>query len=117
MTVKIGNYEIDHILEAGFVESSKVAIPNWVNQFPEIDANIWSRSILQVEYIIRADETLKRNLYGLFISHALISLDDTTYGISSTTAWINSWEQVWDDRTKMWRITMEIYVATYIHSP
>ena len=44
MTVTIEDVTIDVIIDFNSEEANNVAVPNWLNEDPDIDANVWSKT-------------------------------------------------------------------------
>ena len=110
MTVTLDGNEMDIVLNAEVREDKSVTIPDWINQNPELDTNVWNKKVIKIIYIIRTTDALKWILDQLLTGHTLKTLSDTTYSLSGNV-WVLSIEAEYEGHTnwsKPWRIRLEL---------
>ena len=96
----------DFILEFGADEASNVAIPEWINQDPEIDTNVWSKEKEIITYTLKVTESERNTLRTSFLKHTLVKLTDGMYGISNEDVWMASMDE--DGYSHFWIVTIDI---------
>ena len=112
MTVTIDGNPLIHIIDTNFVEISQVSVPDWINENPELDTNIWSKKPFSIVYIARVTDAIKWALDQLLVAHNSITLIDTIYSINDSV-WIRSINARWEgniDYTSPWLLEIELIV-------
>jgi hypothetical protein len=102
------------ILDFGASQSCDVAVPDWVNQSPSIDTNIWSKSKEVIMYSVRLSDVGLGKLRTLQTTHTLIDYNDSVYGKSSKHVWINNADATWDGEnnwTLPWKVVITLILV------
>ena len=109
-SVTVNYFDNDYIIDTSFPESSTISIPNWINQLPEINTNVWSKKTLKATYVMRVTDAEKWALDQLLISAITYTLTDIIYGIDSEY-WIYSISSTWEghnDYILPWKIEINL---------
>lgn len=74
--VTIGAFSPDFILSFSKAVTNSVAIPEWLNQLPIIDTNVYNREVTKLQYTFRASDKDKYTVDKMLLAHTLINLTD-----------------------------------------
>lgn len=115
-SIYINDVAYDHIIDTAFSESKTVATPEWINQDPELDTNIWSKKPLIIIYTSRVTDAEKWALDQLLIAHQQTYMEDDTYNIYASV-WVRSINSTWEgdvDYSNPWLIEIELVVVSML---
>ena len=109
LIISLDGIGLDFVLNLDIIESKVSAIPDWINQNPELDTNIWSRKPIKLTYTLRASDSLKWALDQLLTNHSPIKLCDDVGGIEGDV-WTLSIEAEYNriNWVKPWEIRLEL---------
>lgn len=116
MTVEIDGNALTHIIDTNFGEEKNVSAPDWINQDPEIDTNVWSGTPLIIVYAARVTDAIKWALDQLLIAHQKIYMEDDTYNIIAEV-WVRSINETWEgdvDYSNPWLLEIELVVINML---
>jgi len=112
-SIYINNVAYDHIIDTNFGEAKSVSTPEWINQDPELDVNIWTKGALKIIYTLRITDAEKYVLDQLLTAHQKIFIVDDTYNIYAD-AWIRSINAKWEGNVNWanpWLIEIELVIV------
>lgn len=95
-------------------QNCDVAVPEWINQNPSIDTNVWSKSKEILTYVVRLSDVGIVKLDTLQASHTLINYNDSIYGKSSKQVWINNVTKEWQaniDWSLPWHVVITLVLV------
>jgi hypothetical protein len=108
------------VIEFSCDETNNPSLPKWINQSPDIDKTVWTKSFLEMNYTLRCSDAEKYALEQLQLLHSTVHLYDETY---ITDPWL--YFEVWikeinatyagnEDFSKPWRIELKLIVVAKI---
>jgi len=119
----IGGTTLDYenIIDFIISQETSVSIPQWVNQDPSIDTNVWNKLLKRMTYTVRETEYRFYQLLQILTAHTAITLYDYIHGPTNKTAWLISVRAVWNPLKKFdypslsfintpWEVEFEIIV-------
>jgi len=115
-SIYIDGKAYDHIIDTSFVNTSQVTAPDWVNQNPEIDTNIWTKKPQSIIYTLRVTDAEKWTLDQLLTAHRQIYIVDETYDVYASI-WIRSINSKWEGNinwTNPWLLEIEVVVINML---
>lgn len=110
----VGGTTLDYedILDFTVSEETSVAIPNWVNQPPSIDTNVWNKKLKRITYTVRETEYRLYKLLQMLTTASAITFYDYIHGPTNKTAWLSSIRAGWKQMKKE-----DIVSSSFIDTP
>lgn len=113
--------DYENIIDFSVSEETSVAIPNWVNQSPSIDTNVWNKKLKRITYAVRETEYRLYKLLQMLTAHTAITFYDYIHGPTNKTAWLSSVRAIWNPLKKLdypsvsfidtpWEVEFEVIV-------
>lgn len=113
-SITLNSATYDYILDTEIRTGENfAALPEFINQSPSIDTNIWNKKVERVTYKMRVSDAQKWVLDQLLAGHTVVALVDATYGYANNI-WCNSIEAIYNRKqndTYRWEITVELIIV------
>ena len=114
--ITLNNIDYDFILRTDITKRSRVMMPKYINQVPEIDTNVWSKRATVVTYEMRVTDAEKWVLDQLLEGHTTIILVDDIYGFNHNV-WLRSIEVDYtrdENDIYRWRLIIELIIISAV---
>lgn len=113
-SITLNSVEYDYIIDTEILTGENLAtLPEFINQSPSIDTNVWNKNVERVSYTMRVTDAQKWVLDQLLVGHTVVALVDTTYGYTNNV-WCSSIEAIYNRKqndTYRWEITVELIIV------
>lgn len=77
--VGINNVYYDYTIAASYDNVSDVSNPEWLNQEPSLNEDVWSKKLRNISYTMRLTDFQKYTIDKIFHTKRLAYVDDETY--------------------------------------
>ncbi len=114
--IYINDIVYDYVIDTNFGEIKTVSTPEWINQNPEIDTNIWTKKPLIIVYTLRVTDAEKWALDQLLTAHQQVFIEDDTYSIYASV-WVRNINSTWagnENYSNPWLLEIELVVISLL---
>jgi hypothetical protein len=103
------DFAFTYVLERSSIKSHRVAIPDFINQDPSIDSNVWSKKKKRLELVVRLTEDKRQTLNNYWKD--TFSISD---GIYDYVVWMLEADHEWDSTNSdyPWKSTISFIVIS-----
>ena len=113
-SITLNSATYDYILDTEIRTGENLApLPEFINQSPSIDTNIWNKKVERVIYTMRVTDAQKWVLDQLLAGCVAVALVDATYGYTNNvwcTGIIAEYNRKTND-TYRWEIIVELIIV------
>ena len=113
-SITLNLVEYDYIIDTEILTGENLAtLPEFINQSPSVDTNVWNKNVERVSYTMRVSDAQKWVLDQLLASCTAVALVDATYGYTNNV-WCTGIRAEYNRKkndTYRWEITVELIIV------